>query len=206
MQQLQLLAVCGVPMDPPRPPPPAAAPHEPAQNQGVPADSRHPAQQPTATQPAVEEAVEELVTAVLIASRVLVAVSARSLAQLDETVTITQFRTLVVLDSRESMNLNSLADELAVSSSTAARMIDRLVTAGLVTRRDNPTNRREVVLGLSREGKRLVDTVTDRRRTEIASIVSAMPPERRAELVAALRTFADAAGEPQLASTSALGW
>ena len=151
--------------------------------------------------------VDEFVTAVLTASRVLVGVSARSLAEVEETVTVTQFRTLVVLDSRGEINLNGLAEELGVNSSTALRMIDRLLVAGLVTRRENPTNRREVLLGLSREGARIVDVVTTSRRAEIARIVTAMPSERRSELIAALHAFADAAGEPQpFPAASALGW
>src|SRR5664280_1670591 len=151
---------------------------------------------PTSTR-AAGVGVDEFVTAVLTASRVLVGVSARSLAEVEETVTVTQFRTLVVLDSRGEINLNSLAEELDVNSSTALRMIDRLLVAGLVTRRENPTNRREVLLGLSGEGARIVDVVTKSRRVEIARIVTAMPSERRSELIAALHAFADAAGEPQ---------
>jgi DNA-binding MarR family transcriptional regulator len=149
--------------------------------------------------------VDELVTAVLTASRALVAVSARSLAELDETVTITQFRTLVVLENHEGINLNSLADELDVNSSTAMRMIDRLLAAGLVTRQDNPANRREVLLGLTAAGTDLVNSVTRRRRTEIATIVSAMPAERRTELITALHAFTEAAGEPS-PRISSLGW
>jgi DNA-binding MarR family transcriptional regulator len=151
--------------------------------------------------------IDALVTAVLTASRVLVGVSGQSLAEVEDTVTITQFRTLVVLDSREGINLNGLAEELDVNSSTAMRMIDRLLAARLVTRQDNPANRREVLLGLTAEGHRLVETVTRRRRTQIAKIVTAMPAVRRNELVAALHAFADAAGEPQpRQTTSELGW
>jgi DNA-binding MarR family transcriptional regulator len=161
---------------------------------------------PRATQ-ADKAVVDDLVTAVLTASRVLVGVSAQSLAEVEDTVTITQFRTLVVLDSRERINLNGLAQELDVTSSTAMRMIDRLLTAGLVTRQDNPTNRREVLLGLTDGGRSLVETVTRRRRARIAKIVAAIPVGRRSELVAALHAFADAADEPRPgASVSDLGW
>lgn len=154
-----------------------------------------------------EAGVEEFANAVLTASRVLVAVSARSLAEVEDTVTVTQFRTLVVLDSRGEINLNSLAEELDVTSSTAMRMIDRLLPAGLVTRQDNPTNRREVLLGLTSQGGRIVQAVTRSRRAQIARIVTAMPPRRRSELVAALRAFAEAAGEPQpRPEAAALGW
>jgi DNA-binding MarR family transcriptional regulator len=153
-----------------------------------------------------QAAVDELVTAVLTASRALVGVSARSLAEVEETVTITQFRTLVVLDNLGPINLIALAEELDVNSSTAMRMIDRLLVAGLVTREENPDNRREVLLGLTSEGATLVETVTRKRRAEIAKIVIAMPLERRTELVAALHAFADAASEPLARQPSTLGW
>ncbi len=151
--------------------------------------------------------LDDVVTAILTASRVLVGVSARSLADVEDTVTLTQFRTLVVLDSHGVINLNRLADLLAVNSSTAMRMIDRLLVAELVTRQENPANRREVLLDLTDEGRRLVQQVSDSRRAEIARIVKAMPAGERSELVNALRAFADAAGEPEAAETLArLGW
>lgn len=149
--------------------------------------------------------VDELVTAVLTASRVLVGVSASSLADVEDTVTLTQFRTLVVLSGAAEINLNRLAERLDVTASTAMRMIDRLLVAGLVTRRDNPANRREVVLGLTAEGEELVRRVTMKRRREITRIVTEMPEAQRTVLVMALRAFAEAAGEPEPAS-GALGW
>ena len=152
--------------------------------------------------------VDDFVTALLTASRVLVGVSARSLAEVEETVTVTQFRTLVVLESSGQINLGRLAELLRVNSSTAMRMIDRLLVADLVTRADNPANRREVLLGLSSQGRRLVRRVTTRRRAEIARIVTAIPAAGRDELIQALRLFAQAAGEPDPAAEDAghLGW
>lgn len=150
----------------------------------------------------------QMVTALLTASRVLVGVSARSLGEVEGTVTVTQFRTLVVLDGNEGINLNRLAELLGVKASTALRMIDRLLVAGLVTRRDNPVNRREVLLGLSPAGRRIVRRVTRRRRSELARVVAAMPSERREDFLGALRAFADAAGEPEPhpEEVSSLGW
>ncbi|MFL6164252.1 MAG: MarR family winged helix-turn-helix transcriptional regulator [Jatrophihabitantaceae bacterium] len=152
--------------------------------------------------------VDELVTAVLTASRVLVGVSVRSLAKVEGIVTVTQLRTLVVLDGHGQMNLNRLAELLGVTPSTAMRMIDRLLAADLVTRRDNPTNRREVVLDLTDQGRQVVREVTSVRRAEIARIVKAMPATQRTELVEALRAFAEAAGEPEpsAGTMAALGW
>lgn len=157
---------------------------------------------PARSRPAV---TDELVTAVLTASRVLVAVAARSLAEHNESVTITQFRTLVVLGNQPELTLNQLADHLGVNASTAMRMINRLLKADLVSRRENPNDRREILLALSEAGRDIVDTVTNRRRAEINRIVTAMPAAHRTELIAALHAFADAAGEPD-ASASTLDW
>jgi DNA-binding MarR family transcriptional regulator len=150
------------------------------------------------------DVTDELVTSLLTASRVLVAVAARSLAEHNETVTITQFRTLVVLASHPDLSLQRLAEQLAVNASTAMRMVNRLVSADLVVRRDNPDDRREIQLFLTEAGREVVDTVTGRRRAEIDRIVRAMPRARRTELVEALHAFADAAGEPE--PTSTLDW
>ncbi len=141
--------------------------------------------------------IDELVTGLLTASRVLVGVSARSLTGVEDAVTVTQFRTLVVLQSHGEMNLNRLAELLAVTPSTAMRMVDRLITAELVTRRSNPASRREVLLGLTPSGRSVVRRVTTKRRAEIATIVAAMPATERDTLVRALHAFAEAAGEPE---------
>ncbi len=155
-----------------------------------------------------EEPADQVLSAVLTASRVLVAVSARSLAHIEERVTLTQFRTLVVLSAGQGRtNLNGLAERLAVTASTAMRTVDRLLAAGLVTRQENPENRREVLLGLTGEGTRIVHDVTATRREEIAAILQRMSSRKRAELVSAFRAFAEAADEPEVVSASAsLGW
>ncbi len=116
-----------------------------------------------------------------------------------------QFRALVVLASRGALNPAAFAQALGVHSSTATRMCDRLVAKGLITREVPPENRREVVIGLTGAGRRIVDTVTQRRRTEITKIVENVPKSQQASIVRGLRTFGDAAGE--LADEGwALGW
>ncbi|HET9380261.1 MAG TPA: MarR family transcriptional regulator [Streptomyces sp.] len=140
--------------------------------------------------------VDAVARAVLTASRLLLAVSARSLGEAEERVTLPQLRMLVVLATRGATNLVTLADQLRVAPSTAMRMVDRLITAGLADRRPNPGNRRETLLRLTDEGRRTVEEVTARRRAEIASIVARLAPEQRAALIDALTAFNEAGGEP----------
>src|ERR1700758_1381541 len=82
-----------------------------------------------------DESLDEITDALLTASRLLVAISARSIALVDDTITIPQFRTLVILSNEGPINLASLAGLLEVQPSTTGRMVDRLVGAGLVDRR-----------------------------------------------------------------------
>ncbi|MFI7007612.1 MarR family winged helix-turn-helix transcriptional regulator [Streptomyces sp. NPDC050145] len=140
--------------------------------------------------------VDAVTRAVLTASRVLVALSARSLAEVEDRVTLPQFRMLVVLSTRGATKLVALAELLGVAPSTAMRMVDRLIAAGLADRRINPDNRRETILQLTDEGRRTVEHVTARRRQEIAAIVQRLAPERRTALIDALTAFGEAVGEP----------
>lgn len=156
---------------------------------------------------AVEGGAEPLTEAMLTASRVLVAVSARSLHDVEDRVTLPQFRALVVLASRGSMRLTSLAGILAVNPSTAMRMAERLHAAGMIDRGAKPGDRRESILSLTEAGGKVVEQVTARRRSEIASIVSRMPQEHRAGLVEALKAFNAASGEPPAGHDPIpLGW
>jgi DNA-binding MarR family transcriptional regulator len=146
------------------------------------------------------------VDAVMLAARVLVGVSARSVAAVEDVVTLPQLRLLVMVASRGPLNLGAVAEGLGVHPSNATRACDRLVVAGLLDRRDNPADRRNLLLELTPAGRELVERVTDHRRAAIAEILDRMPPSRRRALVGVLRSFAAAAGEIPDRDVWALGW
>jgi DNA-binding MarR family transcriptional regulator len=138
---------------------------------------------------------DTIVDAVLTASRVLVAVAARSLGEVADEVTMTQYRSLVVLASRGPQSVAALAEAVGVTPPTATRMCDRLVRKGLVLRRHDRNDRRLIRLTLAKKGRDLVAEVTERRRTEIAGLLGAIPAGQQAGLVDALRHLSEAAGE-----------
>ena len=129
------------------------------------------------------------------ASRVLVAIAARSLADIGDEVTLTQYRSLVVLASRGPQGVATLAEALAVTPPTASRLVDRLVRKGLVRRRGDSHDRRQVRVGLTEAGRHLVDVVTERRRQEIARLLTSIDRETQHALAAGLQQLARAAGE-----------
>jgi DNA-binding MarR family transcriptional regulator len=148
----------------------------------------------------------EHIEAVRLASRVLVAVTAQSLASIEDRVTLPQFRILAVLASRGSQNLRSVAEGLGIIPSAATRLCDKLVSAGLIHRATDPADRRYLKLRLTPEGYQLVQSVIDQRSAAIATVLARMPPRLRDDLLPALRAFADAAGEVPERQVWALGW
>jgi DNA-binding MarR family transcriptional regulator len=148
---------------------------------------------------------DELVDAVLGASRALVAVAARSLANVAEDVTLAQYRVLIELAARGPQRVADLATALGVDRSTATRMCDRLVRKRLVSRRRINEDRRGVRVSLTTAGGDLVREVSRRRRAEIATIVQRIPKAHRRPVLDALRAFAQAAGEVPEQDWS-LGW
>ncbi|MFZ1178892.1 MAG: MarR family transcriptional regulator [Mycobacterium sp.] len=145
-----------------------------------------------------DESLDVITDALLTASRLLVAISAHSIGQVDETITISQFRTLVILSNRGPVNLATLAGLLGVQPSATGRMVDRLVAAGLIDRLPHPTSRRELLAALTKRGREVVRQVTAYRRAEIAGIVEKMPSAERHGLVRALTAFTAAGGEPDV--------
>jgi DNA-binding MarR family transcriptional regulator len=138
---------------------------------------------------------DSVLDAVVTASRVLVAMAARSLADAGEEVTLTQYRSLVVLGSRGPQGVAALAEAVAVTPPTASRLVDRLVRKGLVRRRTDRQDRRQVRIALTEAGRRLVDRVTERRRHEIAQLLTSIPAEVQLSMAAGLQQLAQAAGE-----------
>jgi DNA-binding MarR family transcriptional regulator len=138
---------------------------------------------------------DAVVDAVVSASRALVGMAARSLSDVGEEVTLTQYRTLVVLASRGPQSVGALAEAVAVTAPTASRMVDRLVRKRLVQRRTDANDRRQMRLALTEPGRHLVTMVTERRRAEIADHLTSIPEEVQRTMVEGLVQLAAAAGE-----------
>jgi len=67
------------------------------------------------------------VDAILLASRALVALSAESVASIEEIVTLTQLRLLMSLAGRGGMSITELSEAARITPSAASRACDKLV-------------------------------------------------------------------------------
>jgi DNA-binding MarR family transcriptional regulator len=156
----------------------------------------------------VTSALDRATDSLLDASRALVAVAVRSLAEVEQTVTLQQYRALVLLWERPERLTRDLAAELGVHASTATRLCDRLSAKRLLERRVSERDRREAELQLTDEGRRLVEQVLARRRAEIRRIARTMPDDLLVAAVAGLSAFSEAAARAAAADspTGSAGW
>ncbi len=142
--------------------------------------------------------------ALILASRAVVAVAARSLPPWAD-VSLVQFRALVLLERHGSLKPGTLAELLEVSPSTVTGLCDRLTARHLIVRQPGAGNRREVVVELSPTGKALVDSAIAARRLEMARILERIPARDLQGMTKALLAIAEAAGESPEQAWSA-GW
>ena len=141
----------------------------------------------------------------LAASRALVGVVARTLADVLEVVTLPQFRMLVVLCSEGPLRSGVLSERLGIHQSTLTRLADRLVGQGWVRRETNAESRREVMVDLTDAGRELVTKVLEARTADLRRILGSASPEDRALIRNGFEAFARAAGEPDPGDLLTLG-
>jgi len=123
-------------------------------------------------------------------ARTVVGISTRAADELDR-LSVVQLRALTVLRGLGAGNLGQLASGMGVTVSTASRLVDRLVAAGLVDRQPSPRSRREVALGVTGAGTGLLQRYDDLRLLELRGLLDRLPAARRAQVLTALADFAD---------------
>lgn len=155
---------------------------------------------------ALAPVTEEQIDAIMLAAQALVGVTAQSVAEAEDLVTLPQLRVLVLVAGRGPLNLQALALAMGIHPSNATRACDRLVAAGLLRRIESSVDRRNLVLVLTDDGQQLVSAMVQRRRRAIAAVLERVPATRRRALAAAMRTFGLAAGEALAGNAWKLGW
>jgi DNA-binding MarR family transcriptional regulator len=150
---------------------------------------------------------DEQLDAVMDAARVLVAVVAASVLEVEDRASLPQLRVLTLMATHGSLTLGAVAGALGVHPSNATRMCDRLVAAGYVDRQDDPQDRRQLRLTLTGSGRELVDSVMSHRRTAVRRALAEMTDEDRVRLAESLGRFTSvASGMVDEDAAAALSW
>lgn len=99
----------------------------------------------------------------------------------------------MLTSDRSALNLTDVAQLLQVHPSNATRLVDRLVKAGLLDRRDDPEDRRQLRLTLTTAGNRIVTRVLEHRRRAFRDLLATLPPTAQVAVGTAMGRLAAAA-------------
>ena len=94
----------------------------------------------------------------------------------------TQLAALATLERHGAMSPGDLAEHEKVQPPSMTRVIAALVDWGLVTRAPHSTDRRQVILTVTPEGRSLVQRVRRRKEAWLAQKLAALSPQERATL------------------------
>ena len=107
--------------------------------------------------------------------------------------TMPQFKTLVLLDAKESAVVGQLARGLGVGLSTMTGIVDRLVDQGLVARGEDPDDRRATRVRLTPLGRATIERFHQIRRRAFSQILERLGDEELELAMRATEVLANAA-------------
>jgi DNA-binding MarR family transcriptional regulator len=105
--------------------------------------------------------------------------------------TIPQLRTLAYLHRRPGSCLFHVAEHLGVTRPTASAIVERLVQRGLVTRTENPQERRRVILRPTPLGTLLHQRVRQSTHGWMVTALSRLSPERLRQITQGVTLLAE---------------
>lgn len=93
-------------------------------------------------------------------------------------ITINQSRIIsyILTNSDKDIGIKSIAHDLRVSAAAASQAIERLVEAGLIDRKQDTTDRRAVMISLSKEGKKFLETIRNETLELMGDILNEINP------------------------------
>jgi DNA-binding MarR family transcriptional regulator len=111
----------------------------------------------------------------------------------DIDISMQQMRALYFLRDEEEASVGRLAELFAFGLPAASVLADRLVRAGYAERREDPADRRRVLLSLSRTGNRLVSELREGSHSQLRRWMSALSPDELEALARGWNALADVA-------------
>ena len=111
----------------------------------------------------------------------------------DSGLSFAQLKVLMTLaDTRdEPPALKQVGEDLGLSLPSVSRAVDGLVRAGLAAREEDPADRRQRLLSLTADGRRLSDRIMAARLEGLERFAASLADEERERLDAALELLVD---------------
>jgi DNA-binding MarR family transcriptional regulator len=108
-------------------------------------------------------------------------------------ITMPQAKLLYLLGASGDLHMSDIVARLGVSLSTVSGLVDRVVDHGLATRREDPVDRRQVVVGLTPAGAGFIDHFRELNARQMRSLLAVLDDAELALLRDALAALERAA-------------
>jgi DNA-binding MarR family transcriptional regulator len=112
-------------------------------------------------------------------------------------ITMPQAKVLYLLGAVGELHMSELVARLGVSLSTVSGLVDRIVDHGLATRRDDPADRRQVVVGLTSSGRDFINRFRELNARQMRAMASVLDDEDLELVRLALAVLGRAASQVQ---------
>jgi DNA-binding MarR family transcriptional regulator len=89
-------------------------------------------------------------------------------------ITMPQAKLLYLLGALGDLHMSTIVTRLGVSLSTVSGLVDRVVDHGLATRHDDPSDRRQVVVGLTPAGRQFIDHFRELNARQMRELLSVL--------------------------------
>jgi DNA-binding MarR family transcriptional regulator len=119
-------------------------------------------------------------------------------------VTMSQAKVLYLVQAARGLRMSDLSARLGVSLSTVSGVVDRLVDQGLLNRRDDPADRRHVVLRLTDAGATQLQLFRELNEGQIRTLLSGLGAADLVVIGQALDVLAAAAARQAAAPSASL--
>ncbi len=93
-------------------------------------------------------------------------------------ISMSQVKVLHAVAAAESLHASELAQRVGTTPSTITGLVDRLVDHGLLTRLDDPADRRQVRISTTPAGRELLDQFRELNRFLLDSLLARVPVEQ----------------------------
>jgi DNA-binding MarR family transcriptional regulator len=107
-------------------------------------------------------------------------------------VTLPQLKSLFFIGHQGTTNLSTLAAALGVTPTNVTGIVERLVKQNLVSRTENPEDRRMLLLRTTKEGEELINRLRERRRDYFSRVLAGMSADELSNLAGGFASLVEA--------------
>ncbi len=103
--------------------------------------------------------------------------------------TVPQFRTLAFVDRNKGTSLSAVANHMGLTLPSTSKLVDGLIARGMITREDNPADRRRVKLGVTNHGLTILETSRRGTLNYLSDKIASLSAEDREVIVKAMKAM-----------------